>query len=116
MTDLVIGKLAVGDKVAFLGEKQRYTVRAVSTDNRWAVCNKPFNARRTFIYSVVDLVEQLRGVDNYSGLGYETVAACERACAMFETGEAEFSHRRPPIPLHIEAERSVIRSLIEVAP
>lgn len=53
------------------------------------------------IYTVVDRAEQVRGVDNYWGLGYETREECERACRMFETGEAEFSHRRRPIAFEI---------------
>jgi hypothetical protein len=101
-------KISVGDKLKFLGEKQRYKVQAVSGDGRWAVCTKPFNLQRTVVYTVVDFVDGVRGVDNYGGLGYETAEHCERACAMFESGDAEHSRRHPPIPLRINYPLSVL--------
>lgn len=109
MTDLKI-HLSVGDKVKFAEEKQRYSVRAVSSDGRWAVCTKPFNPLHTVLYTVVDLEDQVRGRDDCHGLGYETDELCAAACAMFESGEAEHSLRRhPPIRLRIDTEKSFLR-------
>lgn len=96
----------VGDRITFADEKRAYIVQAVSGEGRWLVCTKPFPPKSTVIYTVVDTVEKLRGTDNYRGLGYETRDECERACAMFETGEAEFSHRRPPIAYEITRVRA----------
>lgn len=90
------------DKVYFHGEKLPYTVQAVSTSGRWAVCTKPFAARRTVIYSVVDLERKLRGIDNHFGYGYETKRQCKVACRLFTFGWLEYSGRRRPIPLLIE--------------
>lgn len=90
-----------GDRVWFVEEKLPYTVKAVSADGRWAVCTKPFAARHTSIYTVVDFVHQVRGRDDHFGLGYETDEDCRTALAMFESGDAEHSHRHRPIPLRI---------------
>lgn len=90
-----------GDKIGFAEERNSYTVQAVSTDGRWAVCTKPFTPQNTVIYTVVDFKAQVRGRDDHHGLGYETLDDCQSACAMFESGEARHSHRHPPIVLHI---------------
>ncbi len=112
--------MKVDARITFADERRAYTVQAVSSDGRWLVCTKPFPPRSTVIYTVVDTVEKLRGVDNYWGLGYETREACERACRMFESGEAEFSHRRQPIRYEItkvvEAALSGVTSETEKRP
>ena len=55
----------VGDKIYFAEEKKPYTIRAC--DERFLICTKPYNFRpRTVIYTIVDLVEGIRGTDNYS--------------------------------------------------
>ena len=96
-------RIQPGDRLRFGEERNGYTVQAVSTDGRWAVCTKPFKARRTVIYTVVDFVNDVRGVDNLVfGLGYETREDCEAMAALFEAGDAEHSARRhPPIPLRV---------------
>lgn len=92
-----------GDRVWFASEKLPYKVQAVSDDGRWAVCTKPFAARHTVIYSVLDLEQSLRGVDNSIGncLGYDTPEECKSSLALIVSGEFEFSSRRKPIPLDI---------------
>ena len=50
-------------RIKFKSEKQSYKVMASS--DRYMICVKPFNARNTFLYSIVDLKEQMRGPDNY---------------------------------------------------
>jgi hypothetical protein len=94
--------LSVGDKIKFAEHKQRFIVRAVSKNGRWAACTELTDSPDEELYTVVDLEDEVRGVDNYGGLGYETAVDCEIACAMFESGEAEHSHRHPPIPLVID--------------
>lgn len=62
-------------RIWFEGEKQGYTVRARS--ERYLVCTKPFNARRTVIYTIVDLEENVRGTENLIfGAGQETDEQC----------------------------------------
>ena len=66
----------VGDKVKFRREKQKYTVMAC--DNRFLICTKPFNARKTVLYTIVDLKEKIRGTENLVfGAGAETKKQCE---------------------------------------
>lgn len=93
--------LVVGQRVYFAEEARPYTVQAVSASGRYAACTKPFAARRTVLYCVVDVVDEVRGVDNSLGnsLGYVTPEQCAEAVALFESGEFGFSERRRPIPL-----------------
>lgn len=53
----------VGDKIKFKSEKQRYTISACN--DRFIIAWKPFNARKTFIYTIIDLIENERSSDNY---------------------------------------------------
>jgi len=52
-------KLKVGEKVKFCTEVQRYTIQAL--DERYLIMSKPFNARETYLYTVVDLDNNERG-------------------------------------------------------
>lgn len=94
-------RIQPGDRLTFAEERNPYTVQAVSSDGRWVAATKPFPARDTVLYTVIDFAERLRGRDNCHGLGYETREACENAIAAFESGEARHSHRHPPINLHL---------------
>jgi hypothetical protein len=91
----------VGDRIRFEDEKRPYTVQAISATGRYLACTKPFAARRTVLYTVVDLLARVRGVDNSIGnsLGYETREDCERALDLIEGGLFGFSGRRRPIPV-----------------
>jgi hypothetical protein len=93
-------KLKKGDKVWFPGEKQGYTVRAC--DERYAVCTKPFNPRKTVLYTIIDLKENIRGTENLIFcMGFETDELCMEALCRLIAGESEVSHRNR-IPLVIE--------------
>jgi hypothetical protein len=86
----------VGTKIKFDAEKQAYTLQARS--DRYLVCTKPFNARRTVIYTVVDLVEKVRGTENLVFCaGFETRPQCEEAIERLEGRSGPFrtevSHR-----------------------
>lgn len=95
-------RLKVGAKIRFAEEKQAYTVQA--TDGRFAVCTKPFNARRTVLYTIIDLKEKVRGTENLVfSFGFETRQKCEEALARLHAGETAVSHRNR-IPL-VLAER-----------
>ena len=67
--------LPVGARIYFSEEKQPYRVRARS--DRYLVCTKPFNPRRTTLYCIIDLVENIRGTENLVfGMGAETDDDC----------------------------------------
>ena len=90
---IVIDNAAVGDRVYFAIEKRPYRVRA--RNQRYLICTKPFNPRKTVLYTIIDLVEKVRGPDNIIfGLGYEDQEDIDARLADLASGEAEVSHRR----------------------
>lgn len=89
-----------GDKVKFSAERQRYTVRAAN--ERFAVCTKPFNARGTVIYTIIDFAQKIRGTENLVfGMGAETDRQCEEMLQRLATGKTVVSHRNR-VALEIE--------------
>lgn len=86
-------RVEVGDKVYVPREKRPYRVRA--RDERFIICTKPYNPKRTVRYFIVDLKERVRGPDNmvfYSG--YESDEDCAERLAELQSGEIEVSCRR----------------------
>lgn len=82
----------VGDKVWFRGERLGYTVHAA--DGRFFVCNKPFNPRKTTLYCIVDMRDQIRGPENLVfGLGAETKKQCKEMLGRIQKAETEISYR-----------------------
>jgi len=82
----------VGSKIRFSGERQSYTVQA--RGRRYAVCTKPFNARKTVLYTVLDFREHIRGTENLIfGMGAETREQCEAMLLRLEAGVTEVSRR-----------------------
>lgn len=78
----------VGDKVKFTEERLSYTVRA--RGDRYLVCTKPFNARKTVLYTVVDLSEWVRGTENLIlGAGAETDEQCAEMLRRLEGRDGE---------------------------
>ena len=49
-------------KIKFEAERQRYTVQA--RNERFVIMTKPFNARRTYLYTIADLQRGQRGACN----------------------------------------------------
>jgi hypothetical protein len=91
----------VGDKVRFAEEKQAYTVQARS--KRFLVCTKSFNPKHTVLYTVVDLVQGIRGTEDLIfGLGAETREQCEQMLARLDAGKSEVSYRNR-VPLKLAA-------------
>ena len=85
-------KFKVGDKISFAGERNAYTIRAC--DSRFLICTKPFNPKRTVLYTIVDLQEKIRGTENLIfGMGFETDEDCREALQRLQSGETEISHR-----------------------
>jgi hypothetical protein len=102
-------RLPVGLRVKFREEAQRYTVQASS--ERYAVCTKPFNPRKTVLYTTIDFHEEVRGTENLVfGMGAETREQCEEMLKRLmgqcrDVGfRTEVSHRNR-IRLHIERVR-----------
>lgn len=56
----------VGDKVKFWGEKRAWKIRAC--DERFIIATKPYNPKRTFLYTIIDFKYLVRGADNYGCL------------------------------------------------
>lgn len=90
--------MRVGDKVGFSGEKQSYTIRAMSS--RFAICTRPFNPQRTVIYTIVDTEKMVRGPNNlvFNVYDYATDEGCMESLRDLESGEIEVSRRRS-VPL-----------------
>ena len=83
----------VGDKIKFAGQKQRYTIRACN--ERYLVCTKPFNARKTYLYTMVDLQEGIRGTDGYAIACYDYRIPSHARMYLkdLHKGKVEISHR-----------------------
>ena len=95
-------KVKVGDRVYIPTDKRPYTVKA--RDDRYIICTKPFAARHTVLYFIIDLVDKWRAPDNMIFCsGYETDEQCQERLRELQAGEIELSRRRG-IPLDIDIE------------
>lgn len=84
--------IKVGDKIKFAREKQCYKVQACN--ERFVVCTKPFNPKRTVLYTVIDFERQVRGTEDLVfGMGAETREQCEEMLQRLIDGESEVSYR-----------------------
>lgn len=93
--------LKKGDLVKFVSEKLRYTVRCAQ--GNFAICTKPFNLRKTVLYTIVDFKNSIRGRDNMVfGMGYESDEQCEGNLRALLDGTMAVS-RRNRVPLDIES-------------
>jgi hypothetical protein len=87
--------MQVGAKIKMSGERQAYTVMA--SDKRFAILVKPFNARKTYLYTITDLERQVRGRCNLIfGLPcpVDSQEGAAEALALIRAGEMDVSHRR----------------------
>lgn len=85
-------RVEVGDKVYIPNEKRPFRVRA--RDDRYIICTKPYNPKRTVRYFIVDLKERVRGPDNRIFCsGYETDEHCVERLKELQSGEIEVSWR-----------------------
>ena len=85
-------EIKVGDKIRFVEEKQKYVVQA--SNNKFAICTKPFNARNTVLYCILDFDRGIRGTENLIfGLGAETKEDCDEMLERLTSGETEITHR-----------------------
>ena len=95
-------KVNIGDKVYVPTDKRPYTVKA--RDERYIICTKPFAAKHTVLYFIIDLLEKRRGPDNMIFCsGYETGEQCRERLKELQNGDIEVSYRRG-ISLDIDIE------------
>lgn len=86
---------SIGAKIRMDDERQRYTVMACN--DRFAIMTKPFNAQKTYLYTITDLKRGVRGPCNLIfGLpcDVDTHEGAAEAFEMIEAGEMEVSYRR----------------------
>lgn len=85
-------KLAVGTKIKFKSEKNFYEIRA--SNEKYSICTKPYNPRKTVLYTIVNFTEKIRGSENLVfGFGAETDIQCEEMLNRLTKGETEISRR-----------------------
>lgn len=82
-----------GDKIYFKGEKLPYVVKAC--DERWVICTKPFNLKHTVFYTILDLVENIRGTNNwiFNPYDYKVQEDIEQCLLDLQNGEVEITRR-----------------------
>lgn len=101
MTDF--DNVKVGDKIYGPFEKYPYKVRA--RDDRYIICTKPFNLKRTVIYFIIDTKLGIMGPDNAIFCsGYETDEQCQKRLEELQQGLIEVSRRRK-ININVTTER-----------
>ena len=59
----MLNSIEVGSKIFFGEDKNPFTVKA--KNERFAICTKPFNLKKTVLYTIVDFEERIRGVDSF---------------------------------------------------
>ena len=100
----------IGAKIRMNGERQRYTVTACN--DRFAIMTKPFNAKKTYLYTITGLHRDVRGPCNFIfGLPSDVNSPdlAKEAFEMLEAGSMEVGYRRC-IPLH-SAERAQLMEI-----
>lgn len=89
-----------GYRVFFTEEKHPYTIRACN--DRYAICTKPFNLKKTVLYTIIDFNEGIRGTEDLIFCaGFESDEDCFEALVRLSNGVSEVSHRNR-VPLSIE--------------
>lgn len=84
--------LKPGDPVFVPNEVRPYRVKC--RDDRYIICTKPYNPKRTVMYFIIDLERCVRGPDNMVFCsGYETQEQCEERLKELQEGKIEVSHR-----------------------
>lgn len=106
--------MAENEKVKFEDERQRYTVQA--RNDRFVILTKPFNAQKTYLYTIVDLERGVRGKCNLIfGLpcDVDTPEGAREALGWIERGEMEVSYRYAN---HIKLKPSEVEQLAALTP
>lgn len=87
-------KVPVWSKIWFKWEKRPYTVQA--SNIHFCICTKPFSAKKTVLYTIIDWVREIRWWDNliFWMYWYETKEDCEKNLTLLMDWDMEVSHRR----------------------
>lgn len=84
---------AIGDRVKVPGHHAAFVCRA--RNDRFAICTKPFNLKRTTLYFIIDAELGWRGPENLVfGLGAESDEDLEAMLARLAGGESSVSRKR----------------------
>lgn len=95
-------KVNIGDRIFTPTEKNPYTVKV--RDDRYIICTKPFNLKRTVLYFIIDLKERWRAPDDRLFCsGYETDEDCKERLRELQEGRIRLSIRRG-ISLDVDVE------------
>lgn len=88
-----------GSEIKFTWEVQKYTVQA--SNKFFSICTKPFNAKKTVLYTIIDWSNKIRGPENLLFWAWaETKEQCEEMLERLTIWETEVSYRNR-VPLHI---------------
>lgn len=81
------------DKIYFIGEKQAMTVKAVN--DRFLIATKPYNPKRTVIYTIIDFKQERRNRNSYvfNPYDYKEQKDIDDCMKDLLSGECEISHR-----------------------
>jgi len=85
--------LKIGDKIKFIPEKQKYTIKEKS--DRYLICTKPFNLKKTVLYTIVDLKRLVRGTNDriFNSYDYAVQEDIDECLRDLELEQIEVSHR-----------------------
>lgn len=90
--------IKAGSRVKFAEENGPYTVKAIGP--RFAICTKPFNPRRTVIYTIIDINKRVRSTNDrvFNPYDYKKQSDIDQCLVDLESGSCGVS-RRNSIPL-----------------
>lgn len=73
---------------------ERVAYKCMVRDERYVILSKPFNAKKTFIYSIFDLEEMICGGDDrWCAYKYDDKDECEKALADLQNDILHISYR-----------------------
>ena len=87
-------RIPVWSLIWFKWQKRPFTVQA--SNIHFVICTKPFAAKNTVLYTIIDWYEDVRWADNlifWYQWWYETKEWCEEALKMLMDWDMEVSHR-----------------------
>jgi hypothetical protein len=89
-----VHEIKVGTKIFFEKEIRPYMVKA--HNDRYAICTKPYNPKRTVLYTIIDFKNKQRAPNwwIFNIYDYKVQADIEQCLKDLETGECELSKRR----------------------
>lgn len=85
--------IKIKDKIYFSSEKTPYTIKAF--DGRYAICTKPYNFKKTVIYTIIDFKNNIRSTNNlvFNMYDYKILNDINECLNDLKTGDVELSRR-----------------------